>query len=84
MAYVKAVIGAVVAALLLGAAAGGLMSLKQALASISPQDRATILASTIAETMNCAAFFVLVFVPLALVLVFVRRWRRRRAPGRVG
>ncbi len=70
MAYVKAVIGAVVAALLLGAGTGAAVVVKAALARLPPEDRATILAASISEAMNCAAFFFLVLVPLAVLIVF--------------
>jgi len=77
MAYTKAVISAVIAALVLGVATGAGALFKHALAAIPAEDRATIYAMSISEAMNCAAFFILVLVPLALLLVFVmRRWRR--------
>lgn len=85
MSYVKAVIGAVLAALLLGAGAGAVEVLTGAVARLRPEDKAVVYAVGVSVAMNCAAFFVLVFVPLAVVLVFaVRRWRRRPAPGGAG
>lgn len=82
MAYAKAILGAVVAALLLGAATGASEVFRAAVAHLSPADKATIYAASISGAVNCAAFFILVFVPLAVVLVFViRRWRGRPAPS---
>ena len=81
MAYVKAVVGAFVAALLLGAVAGLLTGPMAKL----PEAKAVVYAMGISEALNCAALFALVLVPLAVLLVFaVRRWRRRATPGRTG
>jgi membrane protein implicated in regulation of membrane protease activity len=83
MAYVKAVLGALVAALVLGAGTGAVEVLTGAVARLRSEDKAVVYAVGVSVAMNCAAFFVLVFVPLAVVLVFaVRRWRRRPTPGR--
>ncbi len=85
MAYVKAVVGALVGGLLLGAGTGVVEVLTGALARLHPEDKAVVYAMSISVAMNCAAFFVLVLVPLAVVLVFaIRRWRSRPAPGRTG
>jgi hypothetical protein len=85
MAYVKAVAGAFVAALVLGAGTGVVAVLTGAVAKLRSDDKAAVYASGISEGLNCAAFFVLVFVPLAVVLVFaVGRWRRRHATGFTG
>jgi membrane protein implicated in regulation of membrane protease activity len=85
MAYVKAVIAALLGALLLGAGTGVVEVLTGAVARLRPEDKAVVYAVGISVAMNCAAFFVLVFAPLAVVLVFaVRRWRRHPAPGGAG
>jgi hypothetical protein len=84
MAYLKAVIGAVLAALVLGTATGAVVLLKSGVAFISPADKATIYAASISEAVNCAAFFIVVLVPISVLLLFiVRRWRRPAA-GREG
>lgn len=85
MAYVKAVIAALVAGLLLGAGTGLIEVLSGAVTRLRPEDKAVVYAMSISVAMNCAAFFVLVLVPLSVVLVFVvRSWRRRPAPTRRG
>lgn len=85
MAYVKAVIASLLGALLLGAGTGVVEVLTGAVARLRPEDKAVVYAVGISVAMNCAAFFVLVFVPLAVVLVFaVRRWRRHPASGEAG
>lgn len=85
MAYVKAVVGALVVGLVLGAGSGLVEVLTGALARLRPEDKAIVYGMSISVAMNDTAFFVLVLVPLAVVLVFaVRRWRRRPAPGRAG
>ncbi len=85
MSYVKAGVGAFVAALLLGLGIGIVEVLTGAVARLRPEDKAVVYAMSISVAMNCAAFFVLVLVPLAVVLVFaIRRWRSRPAPGRAG
>jgi membrane protein implicated in regulation of membrane protease activity len=83
MPYVKAVIGAFVGALMLGAGTGIIEVLSGALARLRPEDKAVVYATSISVAMNNAAFLVLALVPLAVVLVFAtRRWRRRAAPTR--
>ncbi len=85
MAYVKAVIASLLGALLLGAGTGVVEVLTGAVARLRPEDKAVVYAVGISVAMNCAAFFVLMFVPLAVVLVFaVRRWRRHPASGEAG
>ena len=79
MAYVKVVLAALGAALLLGAVAGVLTGAVVRL----PEDKAVVCAVGVSEAVNCAAFFALVLVPLAVVAVFaMRKWRRRPARGR--
>lgn len=76
MAYVKAVLGALSAALLLGAGTGvfGVVT------RLRSDDKAIVYSIGISEAVNCAAFLAVVLVPLAVILVFaVRRWRRRPA-----
>jgi hypothetical protein len=80
MGYVKAALLAFVAAIALGAGLGAYWFVRAG--AVNPADRATVYAASIAEAMNCAAFFVLLFVPLSVILVFVDRWRRRRSPPR--
>jgi len=83
VSYVKAVFGAVVVGLLLGAGVGTYEVFTGAIERLRPEDKAVVYAMSISVAMNDAAFFVLVFVPLAVVLVFaVRRWRSR--PARAG
>ncbi len=87
MAYVKAggLIGALFAALLLGAGTGAGKVFTGALGRLRPEDKQVLYAAGVSAAMNDAALFVLLLVPLAVVLVFVvRRSRRRSAPGRVG
>lgn len=80
MGYFKAVFTAIAAALLLGAGAGAIRMVTEAFARMSPGDKATVLAWSISEAINCTVFFVLVLVPLATVAVILRRrWRRRPA-----
>ncbi|WP_059435675.1 hypothetical protein [Anaeromyxobacter sp. PSR-1] len=84
MAYAKAIILAVVAAVVAGAGAGAVEAWTVAMARLGAEDRAVLFAQSISVAVNCAAFFVLVLVPLAAVLVVgVRRRRRRSSPGRV-
>ncbi len=85
MAYVKAVIGAVIAGLLVGAATGMVEVFTGAMAKLRPEDKAVVYGYGLSEAVNCAALFVLVLVPLTVIFVFfVRRWRRRSAPGTSG
>jgi Na+-driven multidrug efflux pump len=74
-AYVKAVVLAFAAAIAVGAGIGAVVGAGK----LSPADKATVYAAALSEAMNCAAFFVIVFVPLAVVFVFIRRFRRGRA-----
>jgi hypothetical protein len=84
LAYVKAVLVAFAAALFLGAATGATQLFRAALAHLPPADKATVYAASISEAVNCAAFFIIVFVPPAVLIVWaVRRWRRP-APGGPG
>ncbi len=85
MAYVKAVIGAVVAGLLIGVATGMVEVFSRAVAKLRPEDKAVVYGYGVSEAINCAALFVLVLVPLTVILVFaVRRWRCRSAAGTSG
>jgi hypothetical protein len=80
MAYVKAVVAAIAAGLLVGAGGGFYRALTGALSLLRPEDRATVLAPAVTEAMNAAAFYVLVFVPVAFLAVMARRrWPRRPA-----
>jgi len=82
MAYIKAVSIAVVASLVLGAVGGAGEAFLAAIRKLRPEDGQVVLAHATSVAMNNAALFVLLFVPLAMVLVFVgRRWRRRSSPG---
>ncbi len=82
MAYVKAVLGVLGAALLFGAGTGVFEVLTDAVTRLRPEDKAIVYSMGISEAVNCAAFFAVVLIPLALILVFViRRWRRRPASG---
>jgi hypothetical protein len=83
MAYLTGVIGATVAALVIGSAFAAASVVKAAFERLAPEDKAVILASSISEAMNCAVFFFLLFVPVAVIVVFVTRRRRRRS-GREG
>ena len=85
MGYVKAVIGALLAALLLGAGTGAGEVFTGALGRLRPEDKQVLYAAGVSVAMNNVALFVVLFVPVAAVLVFaVRRWRRRSAPGGAG
>ncbi len=75
-AYVKAAMLAFVTAITLGTGIGA-WSLVRA-GELSPADKATVYAAALAEAVNCAAFLVILFVPLAVGFVFVRRFRRGR------
>lgn len=82
MAYLKAVIGAVVVGLLLGVGVGTYDVLAGAIERLRPEDKAVVFAMSISEAMNCGAFFVLLLVPLTVVVVFAkRRWRRHPRAG---
>jgi hypothetical protein len=82
MAYAKAVLAAVLAPIVLGVAAGGVVGVLHALRILPPAERATFLAASISEAVNCVAFCLVALVPLAVVLVLVtRRWRRRSRAG---
>jgi hypothetical protein len=78
--YVKAVLLGFAAALLLGVAEGAL----EAVRALPPEHKATVLALGISCAVNSAVFFTLVFVPTAVLIVYVRARRRRRSqdPGR--
>lgn len=78
MAYVKAVVVALVAAIVLGAGTGVVEALIGAGATVHPEDKATKYAMGFSLAANCAAFFVLLFVPLSVVLLFAARWWRSR------
>lgn len=78
MAFVKAVIGAVVTGLLLGSGIGIFEVLTGAVARLQPEDKAVVYATSISVAVNCAALFILLLVPIAVFLVFFeRRWRRK-------
>lgn len=76
MAYVKAIVAAMAAALLLGVVVGAGDAFRLALGHLRPEDKAIVLASGVAESVNCAAFVLLIAFPLAIILVFVVRRRR--------
>ncbi len=78
MAYLKAVLAAVAVALLIGAGTGVRDALTAALARLPPEDGAAVLATAISSAVNCAAFAVLIFLPAAVLLVFIVRRRRSR------
>ncbi len=80
MTYLKATVGAFAAALVLGAASGFADVFRQALASIPPEDKATIYASSISAAINSAAFYLVVLIPFAVVVAFFVRRRLGRAP----
>jgi len=76
--YVIAVLLALVAALLLGVAAAAL----EAIRILPPEGKATFLVYGISCAMNNVVFFTLLFVPAAVLIAYVRQWRRRRAQAR--
>ncbi len=81
MAYVKAVILAVLAAIALGAAGGAWALLKLTVERLRPEDKAAVYSQAISEAINCLAFYITVLIPFAVVLVAIRRRRRRLRGG---
>ena len=82
MSYVNSAVGTLVTALLLGAVTGAGEVFTSALAKLSPEDKQVLYAAGVSDVLNNTAFFVLLLLPLAVVLVFfVRRWRGGPAPG---
>ena len=82
MTYVKAGVLGLLASLVLGAATGAWLLLVRAVGSLRPEDKAAALAQSIAEAMNCAAFYATVMIPLGLILAYVLRRRRGRLKSR--
>ncbi len=82
MSYLKAAVSALIAALLLDAVTGAGEVFTGALAKLPPEDKQVLYAAGVGDALNNTAFFVLLLLPLAVVLVFfVRRWRGGPAPG---
>ncbi len=84
MAYAKAVVAALLGSVLLGAASGVAEVFRAAVSSLRPGDKQVIYAMGVSVAMNCAAFFVLVLVPLSVVLLLILRRLRRSAPTTAG
>lgn len=78
MAYLKAGALALLAALSFGAAAGIWRVLMLAFEHLRPEDRATVLASSISEAINTAAFLAILLVPIGFLVAFAVRRRRNR------
>jgi hypothetical protein len=78
MAYVKAIAWSILAPLGIAAAVVAVVIVR--LQGTMPADRATVLAATVAESMNCVALFTPLLLSIAIVNAFLsRRERRRRA-----
>ncbi len=75
MTYVKAVLLALVAAVLLGLAAG----VMDAIRLLPPEDKATFVAASISCATNSIAFYALVLIPAAIAIASAGR-RRARGP----
>ena len=82
MTYVKAGLLALLASLVLGALTGAWFLLVRAVGSLRPEDKAAVLSQSIAETVNCAAFYALLLIPLSLIVAYVVRRRRQRLKSR--
>ncbi len=80
MAYLKAGALALLAALSLGAATGIWRVLVLAFEHLRPEDRATVVAPSISEAINTAAFLAILLVPIGFLFAFAARHRRNR-PG---
>lgn len=76
--YAKAGFLALLASLVLGAVTGAWFLVVRAVGSLRPEDKAAVLAQSIAEAMNCAALYATVMIPLGLILAYVLRRRRGR------
>jgi ABC-type Fe3+ transport system permease subunit len=76
--YVKAGLLGLLASLVLGAVTGAWFLLVRAVGSLRPGEKAAVLAQSISEAMNCAAFCATLMIPLGLILAYLVRRRRRR------
>lgn len=84
MAYLKAGLFALLAALALGAVTGAWRMLVLAVERLYPEDKAVVLSQSISEAMNSAAFYAMVLIPLGLVIAWVVRRRRQRLKAESG
>ena len=82
MAYLKAGALGLLTAIGLGAATGIWRLLVLAFEHLRPEDRAMVLAPSISEAINNAAFLATLLVPAGLLVAFAVR-RRRNRPGAV-
>jgi hypothetical protein len=81
MRYVRAALIGFAGAMVLGLMTGFLEALSGP--SVAPADRASLYAAGLATGLNCAAFFTLLLVPLAVLVSFMTRPRRSAGtPGR--
>ncbi len=82
MAYVKAGLLALLAALVLGAVTGAWSVLILAVEKLRPEDEAVVLSQSVSEAMSAAAFAATLMIPLGLIVAYVVRRRRRRLESR--
>ncbi len=78
VAYLKAGLLALLAALLVGAVTGAWCVLILAVEKLRPEDEAAVLSQSISEAMNAAAFSAALMIPVVLLVAYVVRRRRRR------
>ncbi len=84
MAYLKAALAAIPAALALGAVTGAWRALVLAVERLRPEDRQVVLSQSISEAMNCAAFYATLMIPVGLIVAYVVRRRRQRLKSQPG
>jgi Ankyrin repeats (3 copies) len=73
MRYVRAALFGFAGAMVLGLMTG---FLAHSGPNVAPEDRASLYAARLATGVNCAAFFTLLLVPIAVLVSFIRRPRR--------
>lgn len=78
VAYLKAGLLALLAALVVGAVSGAWCVLILAVERLRPEDEAVVLSQSISEAMNAAAFSAALMIPVVLLVAYVVRRRRRR------
>jgi hypothetical protein len=76
MGYLKTAALGVLASVAMGAAVGAYGILGAG--NLGPADKAAVYSQAISEAMNCATFFTIVLVPVALVVVLLRNRRAKR------
>lgn len=78
MAYLRAGVLALLAAVVLGALTGIWRVLVLAMERLRPEDKAVVLSQSISEAMNSAAFYATLMIPLGLIVAYAVRRRRQR------